>query len=104
MVLESAMRASGAAVSARRHHKGGTDNSGVTSGNPYRIYINEHLTRFNRLLFYKAREERKRHGLRSYGCGKEEYTCVVRLIRQYDVFEQKTIHVKFLAQHNFEID
>ncbi|XP_046963349.1 uncharacterized protein LOC124532483 [Vanessa cardui] len=42
----------------------GTDTSGVTDGDPSRVYINEHLTRFNRLLFYKAREEGKRHGWR----------------------------------------
>ncbi|CAG9568061.1 unnamed protein product [Danaus chrysippus] len=42
----------------------GTDTTGVTDGNPTRVYINEHLTRVNRLLFYKAREEGKRHGWR----------------------------------------
>ncbi|XP_046971286.1 uncharacterized protein LOC124538279 [Vanessa cardui] len=42
----------------------GIDTSGIIDGNPSRIYINEHLTRANRLLFYKAREEGKRHGWR----------------------------------------
>lgn len=42
----------------------GTDTSGVTDGSQSRVYINEHLTRNNRLLFYKAREEGKRHGWR----------------------------------------
>lgn len=35
----------------------GADTSGVLDGKPQRIYINEHLTRTNRLLFYQAREE-----------------------------------------------
>ncbi|CAH2085364.1 unnamed protein product [Euphydryas editha] len=41
-----------------------TDTSDVIDGDPSRVYINEHLTRDNRLLFYKAREEGKRHGWR----------------------------------------
>ncbi|CAH2109123.1 unnamed protein product [Euphydryas editha] len=39
-----------------------TDTSDVIDGNPSRVYINKHLTRNNRILFYKAREEGKRHG------------------------------------------
>ncbi|XP_046976476.1 uncharacterized protein LOC124542589 [Vanessa cardui] len=42
----------------------GTDTSGVIDGNPSRVHINEHLTRHNRTLFYKAKEEGKRLGWR----------------------------------------
>ncbi|CAH2108788.1 unnamed protein product [Euphydryas editha] len=42
----------------------GTDTNGIIDGPPSRLYINEHLTRTNRVLFYKAREEGRRLGWR----------------------------------------
>ncbi|CAH2101698.1 unnamed protein product [Euphydryas editha] len=42
----------------------GTDTNGIIDGPPSRLYINEHLTRTNRALFYKAREEGRRLGWR----------------------------------------
>lgn len=42
----------------------GADTSGILDGEARRIFINEYLTRTNRLLFYKAREEGRRHNWR----------------------------------------
>ncbi|XP_052742191.1 uncharacterized protein LOC112057056 [Bicyclus anynana] len=42
----------------------GADTSGINSGTPRRFYINERLTRLNKQLFYKAREEGRRKGWR----------------------------------------
>ncbi|XP_064076282.1 uncharacterized protein LOC135194597 [Vanessa tameamea] len=42
----------------------GTDSSGITDTEPRRVYVNERLTGTNRQLFYKTREECRRHGWR----------------------------------------
>ncbi|XP_041972135.1 uncharacterized protein LOC121728094 [Aricia agestis] len=39
----------------------GLDTTGILEGPSQRIYLNEYLTKFNRVLFYKAREESRRH-------------------------------------------
>lgn len=42
----------------------GVDTTGILDGAPSRLYINEHLTRTNRALFHKAREEGRQRGWR----------------------------------------
>lgn len=43
---------------------GGLDTAGIVDGDSSRFYVNERLSRVNRMLFYKSREMARRLGWR----------------------------------------